>query len=172
MGLGNWPALLWGYPFSQGNLPSGLWIRRTTSLCIFRPHWTPKDGSTPIWPFTACSPWSEARQLHKDARLCLPHLADAPTTRMVTAPLTPHSTYVAGGLSNDLGDERFGQVSPCLFCTWFGGTRRLTLGIPVDSSHGKAREGPWQESVGLSSGHLSKAGINLKSLNLGWSLYH
>lgn len=64
-------------------------------------------------------------------------------------PLTPHSTYDAGGLLNDLGDERFGQVSTCVFCAWFEGTRRLTLGITVDSNHGKARQGPFPKCQAL-----------------------
>lgn len=97
------------------------------------------------------------------------------------SPLAPCSPCDNSSLSNDLGDEMFGQVSTCTFCTWFEGTKRLSLGISGDSSHGKAREGPFLKcqalarsshwplvSVGLSCGHLSKAGINSKSLNSGW----
>lgn len=56
-------------------------------------------------------------------------------------------TLVASQMTLEM--KRFGQVSTCVFCTRFEGTRRLTLGITVDSNHGKAREGPFSKCQAL-----------------------
>lgn len=87
------------------------------------------------------------RQLHKDTRLCLPHLADAPTKTMVTAPLTLilPMTLVASQMTLEM--KGLVKLAPAFSA--HGGTRRLTLGITVDSNHGKAREGPFPKCQAL-----------------------
>lgn len=132
---------------------------------------------------TACSLWREA--IPQGHQVGLSHLADATTTRIGDSFLNPHSSCDYAVFTNDLGDERFGQVSPCQVLHVVWGSKGT---VPVchrgqKSQQGKgrafsknqtlARSLPWPRvSAGLSSGHLSKAGINPKSPNSGWSPHY
>lgn len=154
------PCMCFGDTGSQGVLLLCLWVSRTTLLCIFQLRWTPQrwQHSHVTLYSTLTVEWGCSLRM----QAVLPHLADAPT-RVVTAFFNSHSPCDTGVLANDLGDERFGQVSPYMSCTWFGGAKGLSLCVTVDSSHSKKREDPfpntrpWQEAHQVGSPSVSGA---------------